>query len=310
VDLVLTLDRVSAVARLDKAMAPKTCAALVSVLPFSATVHLAKIAGHEFYVHVPLFLEVEHRQRVAELAEGTVAFWPERQLLCVYYGCIQQEDASVTALGMVIENRSGLAQAAESLRSKLGRVIATVHVSRREAATAPPPPTPDASAQRSGLARAVYDAYGSIRQTVPADVRTLMNRRGPMQPAGPLLCGEGETRKLHEFAWLVRAEIMATGMIPGFVSAVLEHYAGRLAGWYALPQAGALVQEVAAALPRMRGDQAREVVEGLILYIGRLSLWLDACIPWDGINALLQQAPLALDGPPAGDAEGERRSRA
>ena len=304
-DLVLTLGDISAVARLDPASAPKTCAALGSELPFSATVHLAKIAGQEFYMHVPLFLEVEHRKQVAELTEGTIAFWPERQLLCVYYGSIQQEDATVTALGTVTENLSGLAEAAESLRSQLGRVIALVHLSRRDVAVSPP--SSDVARQGRGLGQAVYGAYHAIRQTVPADVRALMARRGAMQPAGPLICGEGETRKLHELAWLVRAEILATGRVPAFVGQALEQFAGRLAGWYGLPQAGALVHAVAAALPGMRDDQARELVEGLILYIGRLSLWLDACIPWDGINRLLHQAPPALDGPPARDAG--RRNR-
>ena len=301
-DLVLTLNQTSAVARLDPGAAPKTCAALASMLPFTVTAHLAKIAGHEFYFHLPLFLEVEYRQRVAELAEGTVAFWPERQLLCVYYGPIQEEDASVTRLGMIVENLSGLARAAETMRPHIGRVIATVHVARRNGTAAPAPRTPASSAQRSGLAPVLYDAYASIRDTVPPDVAALMRRRGLMQPAGALICGEGETRKLHEFLWLVRTEILSAGTAPGFVSTVLEHYAGRLGGWYALPQAGALVRQVAAVLPEMRGDQARAIVEGLVLYIGRLSLWLDACIPWDGINAMLHHAPPVLDVTPGSGA--------
>jgi hypothetical protein len=152
------------------------------------------------------------------------------------------------------------------------------------------------------LTLALHDAYASIRHTVPPDVTALMRRRGLMQPAGPLICGESETRKLHEFLWLARTEILTAGTASGFVSTVLEHYAGRLGGWYALPQAGALVHQVAAVLPEMRGDQARDIVEGLILYIGRLSLWLDACIPWDEINAMLHRAPPVLDVTPGSGA--------
>ena len=100
---------------------------------------------------------------------------------------------------------------------------------------------------------------------------------------------------------------MTAGTVPDFVSAVLEQYAGRLGGWYALPQAGALVHQVATVLPEMRGDQSRDLVEGLILYVGRLSLWLDAYIPWDGINAMLHQMSPVLDAAPGGGAR--RRGR-
>ena len=303
--VTVSLDGITALVALDPQSAPMTCAALDSLLPVTTTAHYAKIAGHEFYLHLPLFLEVEHLRRVSDLTPGTVAFWPERQLLCIYYGHIQDEDAAVTALGRVVENLSGLAKTAEAMRERLGRVIPTVRLSRGSGGAphrAAHRAFPDGT--RSGAAGAVFEAYASIRDVAPPEVEALIRRTGVMQPAGALICAEGDTRKLHEFTWLVREEIRTTGTVPEFTGRVLHHWAGRLRGWYGLAAAGALVSEVAAALPAAEAHDAQDLIEGLTLYAGRLSLWLDAYIPWERINRLLHQTPVGVDAGPGrgGDA--------
>lgn len=279
----LSLGRTTATVALDLDAAPISCRALLQLLPVTTTAHHAKIAGHEFYLHLPLFLEPERRRRVDDLPEGAVAFWPERQLLCVYYGRIQEEDAAVIPIGRVIADLPALARAAEAMRPRLGRHLHLVHLAAPRGMrkrTAPPPAAP----RRSGCARVLMDAYAAIMDAPPPEVQALAASRGVLQPAGKLLGGEAEARKLHEVAWLLRREIIARGAVPPLAVSLLDHFAHRLAGWYGLPDAGRLVAECAAGLPALTAPAAVDAVEALILFIGRLSLWLDAYIPWEAIN--------------------------
>lgn len=286
--ITLSLGPATAMVALDARSAPRTCEALCGLLPLTTTAHYAKIAGHEFYLHLPLFLEVEQRRWVSELAQGAVAFWPERQLLCVYYGRVQDEDATVTAVGCVVENLEGLAASAQAMRMKLGESIASVRLSASGSdGTAGPHRLPTGT--HSDLARRLFAAYTAIRDASPSDVSAVAAGRGVMRPAGRLLAGEAEARKLHEIAWLIRAEILRDDRPPDVAAPLLRHFAQRLAGWYGLPEAGELVADVAAHLPALTGRAAIEVLEGLILYIGRLSLWIDAAIPWEAINALFHR---------------------
>jgi len=289
-EMEIDLEGTRAIARLDAAAAPATCEALAGLLPFSTTVHYAKIAGDEFYLHVPLVLDVERGRRVPVLPRGAVAFWPERQLFCVYHGRIQDEDATVTFLGQIVGNLEGLAAAGDRLRegSPAGPRVAHLRPVGSEAA---PRVAPHDLVQRSTpLAGRVAAAYAAIAERAPGEVRALLAQRGVMRPAGPVLYAEAETRKLHETLWLIRQEARASGVVPSLASTILRHCAGRLRGWYQLGDAAALVDEVAGALPGLPCAQATEVVEALMLYVGRLNLWVDASIPWDGLNRLLARS--------------------
>lgn len=288
----LSLGPATATVALEPRSAPRTCEALGRLLPVTTTAHHAKIAGQEFYFHLPLFLEPEHNRRVVELAEGAVAFWPERQLLCVYYGRIQDEDATVTGIGRVVENLSGLAEAAEAMRLKPGETIPRVRLSAAGGDGAEPPhPLPVAA--HSDLARRLFAAYAAIQDAPPPEVSAIAGSRGVMRPAGRLFAGEAEARKLHEIAWLIRREVLDGGRTPELAAPLLRHFAHRLGGWYGLPEAGALVADAAAHLPALSGRDATEVLEGLILYVGRLSLWLDAYIPWEKVNTVVQRGVAA-----------------
>ncbi len=119
-EIEISLEGVVARARLDPESAPVTCAALERLLPLSTTAHYAKIAGDEFMLHLPVVLDVERARPVAVLPPGCVAYWPDRQLFCVYYGRLQEEDATVTVLGQVVDNLDALAAAGDRLRRPYG----------------------------------------------------------------------------------------------------------------------------------------------------------------------------------------------
>jgi len=287
-EIEIDLDGTSAVARLDPESAPTTCAALGTILPLSTTAHYAKIAGDEFMLHLPLVLDVERARPVAALPRGCVAFWPERQLFCVYYGRIQEEDATVTVLGQVVENLDALASAGERLRRPSGGAPAIVRlrsVAPRGASGRVRPTGP--VDHGCPTAARIAAAYAAIADRLPEEVSALLGRRDVMRPVGPLLYAEAETRHLHETLWLIRQEARSAGAVPTFASRVLRHAAGRLRGWYQLHRAAAVLEPAADALPGLPASHAAETIDALMLYVGRLNLWLDLSIPWNEFNRLL-----------------------
>jgi hypothetical protein len=99
--------------------APRTWAALKALLPLRADLHYARIAGQEIMFIVPFLLPLEHAADVQSLGPGSVAYWPERQLICLYYGPLQEEAASVTVLGRV-RDLTPLEAIGERVRARQG----------------------------------------------------------------------------------------------------------------------------------------------------------------------------------------------
>lgn len=284
----VTLDSASATAELDANAAPNTCTALASILPYEGVAHYAKVAGEEFLVHLPLALDTEQGKSVMDLSAGAVVFWPERQLLCVYYGRIQQEDATVTLLGRIIENLDGLVDAAERLRCSQGQRYTHVHLELPGDAASAPEPKRAALHPPNDLVDTIMTAYAQNIRNLPSNVERLLARRGVMRPGGALLYAEAETRKLHELLWLIRNLARRNDALPDFSPELLNHFVQRLRGWYGLNEAADLVSEVISALNTLPLDQAIVTVEALAIYVGQLNLWLDAHIPWNDFNELVR----------------------
>ena len=280
--LEITIGSNRALARLDRDMAPATCDAIAGLLPFKGTAHVAKLAGDEIMVHLPLILDMERRSAVADLSPGAVAFWPERQVFCVYFGAIQDEDAEVTLLGHVDEGLAQLVSAGETLHSAGGGL-------RPMAGLSSPEPS-GAGARHAEASRDANDpmhAYGEIATEEPAEIRTLLGKTGVMRPVGALVYAEAETRKLHELLWLLRGALLTDGQLPSVTPAIIRHFVRRLAGWYGLHDAGRVVSSTLQRLEDGPGTDSLPILDGLILYVGRLNFWLDARIPWDEFNEVL-----------------------
>jgi len=110
-------------------VAPVTCEAIQALLPYEADLHYAKIAGEEILFGVPLMLPLEHRQEVHGLPAGSVVYWPNRQVFCLYYGAPQEEAATVTVFAHVVGNLEGLRRVGEGVRLRQG---ASVRVERMD----------------------------------------------------------------------------------------------------------------------------------------------------------------------------------
>jgi hypothetical protein len=74
---------------------------MIDLLPFGSELHYTKISGEGLYLFVPFFIPPENVTHVSTLSRGTVAYWPNRQLLLIYYGNFEKEDAGVMLLGRI-----------------------------------------------------------------------------------------------------------------------------------------------------------------------------------------------------------------
>ncbi len=131
-----------------------------------------------------------------------------------------------------------------------------------------------------------------LYQEMPAEVSALERRRGVMQPAGPLLYAEAESRLLHEQLSLLVLAVEAEQLdleraIPS-LRFLLDRAAVRLGGWYLLHDAADLVARVSVSIESLDSAARLALLRELVYYVGRLNYWLDLTIPWNDVNELMR----------------------
>jgi len=89
---------------------------IFNLLPYSSELHYTKISGEGLYLCVPFFMAPENVTSVSTLTRGTVAYWPNRQLLLIYYGKFEKEDASVMLLGQIDKGLDEISVLGEQVR--------------------------------------------------------------------------------------------------------------------------------------------------------------------------------------------------
>ena len=119
-DLWIGHERFRVVVQLDPAS--PTLQRLESLLPWESEGHYAKVAGEEIVSLVPFVLPLENVGQVDDLETGSLCYWPDRAVLCLYYGP-SAEVETVTVIGKVIDDKTRLRRAGEAIRSQQGAMI-------------------------------------------------------------------------------------------------------------------------------------------------------------------------------------------
>ena len=124
---------------------------------------------------------------------------------------------------------------------------------------------------------------------MPAEINNLVFRTGIMQPAGTILYAESDTRILHELLWELR--LMAyenksdLDYVINFTLRVLQYFRKKLEGLYFLANTAKIIENVETWLPKCENfEEYIKLMDELILYIGRINMWIDLLIPWYHIN--------------------------
>ena len=260
--------------------APRTLAMLLAATPADVDIHCAKIAGNHIFWHAPFVAPLERVTDIMTIPAGAFVYWPERQFLELIYGELQAETASVNVLGRVDGDVAWLRALGERVQRRQGREVAWARLTYEGERPTPPtrPPSP---------LRAAREA---VWRAMPAEVDSLLARRGVMLPYGPLAMAEGELRKLHELLWRLLADWRDSPEPHLAKSAdfLLEAVTARVAGFCHLERAGEVLEQGAALIAR--GEDVDTTLEELVLYTGRYAAWLDQCIPWYDLNETLLAA--------------------
>jgi hypothetical protein len=273
---------------LESDRAPRTANALLASLPSRIDLHCAKIAGNHILWHAPFVVDAEATGDVMQVPPGGFLYWPERQFLELVFDALQAESAQVTLLGRLDGGIADLRALGRHVQERQGHEPLYAELASRDPvpAFAPKPSDP-------ALAGLVA-ARRRLWQAPPAEIATMMARRGVMLPAGPLIYAEGYARNLHEALWRLRA--IARGGDTTFAARAGIDAIGlavsRIAGFCHLSESGAVLTQ-AAELLRGRPDLAAGIIDEAILISGRLAAWLDGRIAWNDLTEATRAASSA-----------------
>lgn len=104
--------------------APQTCNIIWDKLPLEGDLHYAKIAGKEVYTIVPILLRppIEKGMSTTTLDLGSIIYYPNRQMLCIFYGPTK-ETVEVLVIAKIIENLEGLIKEMDKVKVKQGMKV-------------------------------------------------------------------------------------------------------------------------------------------------------------------------------------------
>lgn len=248
---------------------PDTCKAIMDLLPLEIGLHYAKFAGQEVFGIIPLLLPLEKYTLVSSLKTGSVAYYPDRQLFCIYYGQVQEEEAGVTVIGQLIANEEFIKEL-ETVRDNQGTKIIIREPECRKKATI--------------TYKHIIRLDEDIWDKPPKEITDLMKRRGYTQPIGPILYGEGGLRDLIGILWRVRELYEKTSKIDmQFFRCVTDYFCQIIGGWCGLKRVAGAIQEYSDLLENSDTGKM-EILEDMILFTGRVHMWIDLLIPWEKFN--------------------------
>lgn len=130
----------------------------------------------------------------------------------------------------------------------------------------------------------------------PADVKNLKGRLGHEgYRFGPLIMAEEELRVLADEFWVIRVTVKE-GKIDArsggrIVAAMLSLRSRRFETWYAMHETSALFKDSAEATQRVsKSEDLIRFLDNLIMYLGRLDLWLELEVPWDNLSRFFEKS--------------------
>lgn len=288
--LILEIDKRVWRIRCDGSAAPRTLAALAAILPLPLRLQTPKIAGAHIYWQAPLLCDLEAGADIMSLAPGAFLYWPERQFLEVLFAPLQQETASVTALG-ALENAGQVAEIArlgDRVRETAG--LRPVTGVLRLADGQEVPPSELESPRLSELA-ALHVCRNEIWQAPPPELAGLIADRGILHPAGPVMLADSEARGLHELLWWMRRDGRPV-VLQAAAPVAIDKAAARLGGFCHLTSCAEALTGISDLL-RSGKVPAADVIDEAILYLGGLSAWLDTAIPWNAVNEAFRTATVS-----------------
>lgn len=243
--------------------------AISSLLPMKIDLHYAKIAGQDVYGMIPLILSLENKKKVGDLDAGTVAYFPDRQMFCIYHGEVQPEDALVTVLGKLRPDPE-LFEVLESVKTN-----ASVYLYLSD--------SKDFNPQKSQVFKLPGEGWEDFWEKPTGELVDLTMRKGQTMPSGPIISACGDALKLTGVLWEIRRLLIEEGHFDGKTfRAVTGHFQDVIGGWYGLKKTASAIDSYSRSVSS--GVNRLADLDEMILFSGRLHMWIDSLIPWEAIN--------------------------
>ncbi len=102
--------------------APKTCKKIMESLPLKSAAIIAKVAGSELMMRIPVFVDTGMENEVQAQEAGNVCFWPFSNNICIFCKDLPGL-GNVSLVGKITENLEGIQREAEKCRKKQGAIM-------------------------------------------------------------------------------------------------------------------------------------------------------------------------------------------
>jgi hypothetical protein len=276
--LILEAEGESITIALDTESSPRILLAVLDRLPMTIDLHCAKLAGDQVLWPTTVVMPLEGTRSINALPDAPFIYYPDRQFLEIIYAPIQDEEADVVCLGEASGHVDALHRLGEKVQADQGHRIIHGRLSvggeggwvdgfrKRAHAMAPDPRYVD----RPGV-----DAIGHFGRSVREGLWSLRTR-----------AAEAGDRPLH-------SAIAVDDFVADAAAVLLRTAEDKLANFYGLHEAGAFAGKIAGHFEAISED-ARTVLDEVIVWVGRLDGWLDACIPWQAVNTAVERASDSL----------------
>ena len=217
--------------------APKTVAAISNRLPMKIDLHYAKIAGQEVYGMIPLILPLENKGTVGDFETGTVAYYPDMQMFCIFHGKVQPENAPASVIGKIHPDPA-LFQILESIKDNPGVELLLSD-------------SDDFGPLKPFRFRLLGEKWGTFWEKPVEEITALTKRTGQTMPSGPILLSWGSVISFRGFLWNIYQLFQEKGYFDEMsFRAVAEHAKAVLQGWYGLTETAAAIDVFAESICR------------------------------------------------------------
>ena len=270
-------------------LCPKTLKKLENHLPFRTELHYAKIAGEEIMSVMPFSSSLENALEVSQARAGMLVFWPDRHVLCLYYGQMQEEAAAISLLGYLKGGPEQFAQAGEHVRRGQGKkmTFGTFYVEIPKSAV--PMITPTHAT--------LHPFEFEIWEKIPDEIFQLTCRTGIMRPVGPLLYAEADTHAFHEYLassiLILPDDANQLIQFSNIFCRQLKAFHNKMSGWYMVPKSASVIEAYLIRFSQTcDAGLYKSLLENFMFFVGRLNYWFDALIPWNVFNEHMKRHPI------------------
>jgi hypothetical protein len=131
---------------------------------------------------------------------------------------------------------------------------------------------------------------------MPEDVKSLRTRTGAFgYHAAPTILAMEESRAVADELWYLRElckkDSVELKCLQEITKVIFELRSLRFENWYRMKFTAKLLRDSSKALAETANKiECKDLLEQLMLYTGRLNIWIETMVPWDAISKAFEKS--------------------